>query len=313
MAIHTPVLLIVFNRPDLTRQLFEEVRKVKPDRLFIAADGPRIHKLGEEKLCIKARAIFDEVDWPCEVKTIYRTENLGCKVAVSSAIDWFFEHVEFGIILEDDCLPNISFFYFCEELLGKYEYDEKIHIIGGNFFQKNRPFITSYYFSRYPHIWGWATWKRAWKHYDVNIASYQSGILNTETFKGIFNSKRELKYWAKIFDRCKNNEIDTWDYQLTYSIWRQGGICISPSVNLVVNTGFENQSTHYFLKDSFKCLKTNEMNFPLVHPTNLNINRNADIYTFENLFSHSLTRVKRLIKENSLKNIIRYFLYKMKS
>ena len=166
----TPILFLIFNRPDTTKLVFESIKRIKPAKLYIAADGARKHKVGEDLLCKETRSIIDLIDWECEIKTLLRTENLGCKIAVSSAIDWFFENEEQGIILEDDCLPNESFFNFCEQLLNQFKENKEIMHISGNNFQDG---ITrgdgSFYFSKYNHIWGWATWKRAWKLYNVKL------------------------------------------------------------------------------------------------------------------------------------------------
>src|SRR6478736_1770065 len=170
----TPILFIVFNRPDTTRVVFEAIRKVKPKKLYIAADGIRSKVKSDEENCAKVRAIVNDVDWECDVKTLFHEENLNCGKAPSTAISWLFENEEEGIILEDDCLPSTSFFLFCEELLERYRYDSRVMHIGGNNFlngwQKDNDY--SYYFSRSGHIWGWATWRRAWNKFDFDISLY---------------------------------------------------------------------------------------------------------------------------------------------
>ena len=170
----TPILFLIFNRLDTTRRVFEEIRKQKPRQLFVASDGPRVNKDGEREIVEKTRKlVLDNIDWECEVKTLFRGENLGCKIAVSSAIDWFFENIEEGIILEDDCLPAQSFFGYCEELLEKFREDGRISVISGDNFQFGwRNTSDSYYFSKNCHIWGWATWRRAWERYDVEMKTY---------------------------------------------------------------------------------------------------------------------------------------------
>ena len=167
----TPILFLIFNRPDTTKRVFESIRSIKPAKLYIAADGDRKDKVGEDLLCKDTRSIIDLIDWECEIKTLFRPENLGCKIAVSSAIDWFFENEEQGIILEDDCLPNESFYIYCETLLNYYAFNERImHISGNNFQDGMMRGNGSYYFSNYNHIWGWASWKRAWKAYNVDLS-----------------------------------------------------------------------------------------------------------------------------------------------
>lgn len=172
-SFNVPILFIIFNRPETTKAVFHEIRKNQPFQLFVAADGPRREIFEDIENCRKVREIIQLIDWECNVQTLFRDENLGCKIAVSSAIDWFFSQVDEGIILEDDCLPDQSFFPFCQELLEKYRYDAKIMMIGGSNFQFNKnKFEYSYYFSRYFHIWGWASWKRAWQFYDVEMKAW---------------------------------------------------------------------------------------------------------------------------------------------
>ena len=159
----TPILFITFNRPDTTKRVFEAIKKIKPKKLFISADGPRENKVGEKQKCLTVRSIFDNIDWDCEVKTLFQEKNLGCKIAATTAVTWFFQSVEEGIIIEDDCLPNKSFFLFCQKMLATYRKHEAImHISGTNFQFGNKRGEASYYFSRCIHMWGWATWRRAW-------------------------------------------------------------------------------------------------------------------------------------------------------
>lgn len=169
----TPILLIIFKRPDTTQIVFDQLRKVKPKTLYVFADGPRKNRIGEEEKCKLAREIIESVDWECNIKKNYNEENLGCKKAVSNAITWFFENEEQGIILEDDVVPNKSFFNFTSSLLEHYRYNSKVMYISGNNFLGNKTNVNgSYYFSIYPHIWGWATWRRAWKLFDRDIKDF---------------------------------------------------------------------------------------------------------------------------------------------
>ncbi len=238
----TPILFVIFNRPDITQKVFNEIKKIRPKKLFITADGPRNNE--EKKLCNKTRKIIEQVDWECEIKKNYSNKNLGCKIGVSSGINWFFKHVEAGIILEDDCLPNQSFFYFCKELLERYKDNKKIMMISGDNFQNKKQHGNgSYYFSKMCHIWGWATWKRAWQHYDVNMKDYPE-FKKQNKINTIWGKKYIQKYWIKIFDQIYNKEIDTWDYQWVYSVWKQNGLSIIPNVNLISNIGFRDDATH---------------------------------------------------------------------
>ena len=230
----TPVLFLTFNRPDTTKQVFEAIRQAKPPRLYIAADGPRDDKTGEQEKCKEVRRIATQVDWNCEVKTLFRNKNWGCKYAVSGAIDWFFENEEEGIILEDDCLPSQSFFWFCEELLERYKDDKKIMQVNGSCFLKNLNIKYSYFFSKYNHIWGWASWRRSWKHFNLNYRNWKKKFLNMKE-SGLFNSENEEKYWQGVFENYFSGLINSWDYPWTFSIWKNSGLSVYPTINMAVS------------------------------------------------------------------------------
>lgn len=260
----TPILFIIFNRPETTRLVFDEIRKAKPIKFFIAADGPRIDKLEDIEKCKATREIVSNIDWPCEVKTLFQEKNLGCKIAVSSAIDWFFEYIEEGIILEDDCLPDQSFFHFCEELLEKYKNEEKVMMIGGFNMNTKIDIKYSYIYSRFIHIWGWATWKRAWTKYDVEMRSWEEKT-NQEKIKKIIDNNNQWKTKKWSYDKTFSGKKDTWDYQWDYACLLNHGLCIIPSKNLVKNIGFNDDATH--TKKSNACMETPsmEISFPLQH------------------------------------------------
>jgi len=240
--LNTPVLFLIFNRPDVTEKVFEVIRQAQPKKLFVAADGAREDRLGEKEKCIQTRKIIEKVDWDCEVKTLFREENLGCRNAVSSAIDWFFEHVEEGIILEDDCVPSQSFFTYCQELLDYYRHDTRIMMISGDsFIDPKHIKKESYYFSPIQFCWGWASWKRAWKDFDVEMKNYselENGIKNT------FKKKYQQDYWLDILTKVKTGKINSWAYIWTFTIFAQKGFCITPVKNLVTNIGFDKNATH---------------------------------------------------------------------
>lgn len=251
----TAVLFLVFNRLDTTKQVFQAIREAKPPRLYIAADGARESKEGEaEKVKAVRDYILQNIDWDCEVKTLFREKNLGCKIAVSSAITWFFENEEMGIILEDDCLPSQSFFWFCEELLVRYRDDTRIGQISGF-----NPLVefdfngASYGFSKFGPIWGWASWSRVWKKYDVNIKKWKKiKKINQVDF---FTDNNQEKQWRiELFDRMYNKEIDTWDYQWSFVKLIESQLSIIPFVNLIKNIGFGEDATHTVgvARDSFK-------------------------------------------------------------
>jgi len=238
------VLFIVFNRPDTTQQVFEQIKNAQPARLYIAADGPRSHKNGEDELCEQVRNIAQQVDWPCKVKTLFRDNNLGCKEAVSSGIDWFFEHEEEGIILEDDCLPANSFFSFCDEMLEKYRHDTRVrHICGCNLQQGNKRGDASYYFSNLTLVWGWAGWRRVWNDYDKTLAKYDEQVIRPQLSK-IFADPLIVDSWEAIFKELKAGHINTWDYQLTFLNFFNNGLSVIPNKNLVSNIGYGSNSTH---------------------------------------------------------------------
>lgn len=309
----TPILLLIFNRPLLTQQIFNKIKEVKPQHLFIAADGPRPNKPLDAAVCQETRKIVDQIDWECEVKTLFRDQNLGCGFAVCSAISWFFDQVEEGIILEDDCLPDVSFFPFCSELLQKYQNDERVFLISGTNMQNGKKRGNeSYYFSQYPITWGWASWKRAWKHFSYDIPNFnqtfQSGSINH-----VFQSSKEKSYWRKKVKRGVTEKDKIWDYQWWFAIWKNKGMAIIPNTNLIINLGFRNTGSHAFLCD---CIRepssSSPILFPLIHPKNKIINFEADRFTYKNAYSHSFLRFLRLVRENGIVEILKYTLNKFK-
>ncbi|GAB2698840.1 hemolytic protein HlpA [Mucilaginibacter koreensis] len=246
---NTPVLFIVFNRPAETRQVFDQICELKPRYLFIASDGPRENHVADEQLCQEVRSIIKQIDWECELKTLFQNQNLGCGVAPATAITWFFEHVSAGIILEDDVLPHQSFFFFCEQMLNLYECDEQImHISGCYFLDSFTPKLPySHYYTKHIHVWGWATWRRAWKYYDYEIKSY-SPTQSLNLLKQYYGSY--YTFWRDIFNRMMNKEVDAWDYQWMYIICKANGLAINPTANLTKNIGFNQRATHTRNQDS---------------------------------------------------------------
>ncbi|MDR1120646.1 MAG: hypothetical protein LBM08_06975 [Dysgonamonadaceae bacterium] len=296
----TPILFLVFNREDTTGKVFDAIRQQQPKYLFVAADGPRQNKPGEAEKCRRVRDIIRQIDWDCELKTLFRDENLGCKTAVSSAITWFFEHVEQGIILEDDCLPDPSFFPYCEELLIRYKDDDRIGHISGNCFL---PGLIenglSYDFCSIAHIWGWATWRRVWKNYDVKFPYWTETETNKNKRKSLFKSFREEIYFSSFIpDALKErNNIHTWDVQYLYMLRIQNQLSIYPAVNLVTNIGLNTEdATHTMSKKTTKsCVDAQAIPFPLQHPQYILPNRKIDDITFKKRFF-------------SYKRLVRYFL-----
>ena len=306
----TPVLFVVFNRPDTTAAVFNRIRDIKPERLFLAADGPREGVAGEKERCKEVRRIIEKVEWDCDVKTLFRTKNMGCARAVSHAITWFFNQVPEGIILEDDCLPDVSFFWYCRELLQKYRTTDRVKLIGGNNYQNGRRRGPgSYYFSRYPETWGWASWRRAWEHFNFEMNDLEE-TLATPTMVNLFGSSRERQYWFRQFRQTAKGEMNAWDYQFTYAILKAGGIAVSPQVNLVENIGLYNHPTHVSLRDSRKSVRPQRLHFPLIHPPMV-VDEAADRYTHAQIYSRSPGRLWRLLKENGIKNCFLYSLQKL--
>ncbi len=267
-SLSTPVLFLIFNRPDTTLRVFEQIRLAKPQKLFIAADGARADKAGELELCTKLRAtLLQSIDWDCEVQTLFREHNLGCRNAVSGAITWFFEQVEEGIILEDDCLPHPDFFGFCTQMLEKYRHDTRVmHVSGCNLGTKS-PEDTSYYFSRHANIWGWATWRRAWQYYDADLRSLPA-FLEGKYIKNIIHNTILAKRYLFVLKRMysKGVQASTWDYQWTYTLFVQNGLAVTPNVNLISNIGFGQMATHATQQASGLALLPTEAILPLQHP-----------------------------------------------
>lgn len=284
----TAVAFIIFNRPGSTDKVFHEIAKAKPPKLLVVSDGPRSNRPDEAEIVAKTREIIKKVDWDCEVLTNYSESNMGCKKRVSSGIDWVFEQVEECIILEDDCVPHPSFFQFCEELLVKYRDDDRIMAISGDNFQFGRKRSEhSYYFSRYVHIWGWATWRRAWKKYDVDMAKWPE-IKAGNWLQDIIDDRPIEQVWRNNFENVYKGNIDTWDYQWTFACWINSGLTILPHVNLISNIGFDEHATHTTSQSIFSDMEVESMNFPLQSPPFMVRNTEADLFTDQKMFYRPL-------------------------
>jgi hypothetical protein len=284
-----PIIFLIFNRPAETFSVFERMREARPEQLLIVADGPRSNRPGEAALCRQTREVLERVDWPCEVLTNFAETNMGCGRRVASGLDWAFEQVEEAIILEDDCLPDPSFFRYCGELLERYRADERIMMISGNNFQNGASRTAdSYYFSQLPHCWGWATWRRAWQHYDFAMRDWRRAPNLTLLQELADNSELE-RYWRQCLDGVTAGKIDTWDYQWMYCLWKQRGLAVAPNVNLVTNIGFGAAATHTVAVDDRYLVPTHAIKFPLRHPAIIEPHREAD--AFEKVYLHRLSRV----------------------
>ncbi len=302
----TPIVFIIFNRPDLTQLVFNAIREAQPKQLFVVADGPRF--IEEAEKCQQARNIIEQVDWDCQVYTNYSDINLGCRQRVSSGITWVFEQVEEAIILEDDCLPTASFFPFCQTLLDYYRNDTRIFVISGNNFQDglSRTEYT-YYFSKYNHCWGWATWRRAWQYWDCNIDKWLK-FKNSGLIEQIFDDSYEKEYWIDIFDGVfLENKPNSWAYLWTFACWSEGGLSILPNHNLVSNIGFRQDGTNITIEDHpYSNLPTKSI-IEIKHPPFLVRHKQADIYTFDHVFGGM--RIKEE-KSRNQKFKLSYFLNK---
>jgi hypothetical protein len=298
---NTPILFLIFSRPDTAARVFERIREIRPSKLYVAADAARADRPDEAKRCAEARAIIDRIDWACELKTLYREKNMGCKLAVSEAITWFFEQEEYGVILEDDCLPDISFFPFCEELLIRYKDDERIGHIGGDcFFPELVTRNQSYDFCSFAHIWGWASWRRVWKNYDVNFFYWTHYKKDKNKRNSLFTGLREKIYFSSsITDAIEGiNGINTWDTQYFFMLRTQHQLCIYPSVNLVTNIGIGDiNGTHTTKKNEKVYVNSQSIPLTLLHPPYIISNREIDITTIKkNFFSYK--RLLRYILNN---------------
>ena len=235
--LETPVLFIVFNRPDTTKIVFEAIRKARPTKLFIAADAPRYPLKSEYELCEQARNIAQQVDWSCEVKTLFQETNLGVGRGGVEGINWFFEHVESGIILEDDCVPSEEFFEFCAQGLKKFEHDASVMMLGGtNYLMGTYTGLQGYYRSSFYSIWGWATWRRAWQSYSYDISSW--GIsLTYRDLKSFFGNALIAQRWAKMFDEIKAHRLEAWDIQWVFACIKNHGYSLAIPFNMISNIG----------------------------------------------------------------------------
>ncbi len=305
-----PVLFIIFNKREETKRVFNVIRDQQPSQFFIAADGPRPEKKGEAEACRYVRDwVLSQIDWECEVKTLFREQNVGCGRGPSEAISWFFEHVSEGIILEDDCLPNDTFFRFSAELLDRYRHNPKISIISGNNFQLVQPMMmeADYYFSLFPSTNGWATWKRSWDDYEYHIASWPT--INQKKFLStLFGELKYQLFWKRLFDWAyEAKPEDCWDIQFHYHCMKRNQLAVIPAANLISNIGYGPDATHS--KDSgsyFANVPTHKIAFPLRHPATIQRNYEADEFIQNNLFGAvdvdtRFKKFKRLIKR-----IIRY-------
>ena len=291
----TPVAFIIFKRPEETERVFAEIRKVKPPKLLVVADGPRADRLGEDGDCDRVRAIIERVDWDCEVLKNYADVNLGCRLRVSSGINWVFEMVEEAIIIEDDCLPDVTFFRFAEELLDRYRDDRRIMSISGQNVQFGRKRTDySYYFSRYNHCWSWATWRRAWQHYDLDMKLWPE-IRDGNFLADVLGDPQAVKVWTKTFELCYEKKIDTWDFQWAFASFIQNGMNILANVNLASNIGHGTGGTHTGdVTSPYNNMAAEALTFPLKHPPFAIRDAQADNFTQNTLYDYDPPLLKKV-------------------
>ena len=299
-SLETPVLLIVFNRPDKARQSFAEIRKAQPKKLYLAGDGPRHEE--ERARCEECRALAQQVDWDCEVHTLFRDENVGCGRGPYESINWLFEHEETGIILEDDCLPHPSFFTFCDEVLARYRHDTRVMHVAGTYYLgdwQNDPDY-SYRFSQHGATWGWATWRRAWQHYDYELKQFPE-LRQKGYFDNFFTLEKEKRYRLNLFQQTYDDpaSVDWWDYQWDFARYSQNGLSIVPNVNLISNIGFGEDATHTFNSDRKEAnLEMKGLALPLRHPPFVMRDYESDRRKMVSYFSLPLSfRIKRKLKK----------------
>ena len=276
----TPIALFSFNRPHLSAQVLQRISSIKPTKLFLVTNGPRKGHSQDIPLCQKVHKVISNIDWDCDVHTNFSDTNIGCRKRISSGIDWVFEHVEEAIILEDDCLPEISFFQFCSEMLKYHKNEPRIMMISGNNFLPQKEWKeNSYFYSHIGFIWGWATWRRAWQeHFDVNIKDWPM-LKYDRSFRKAFGSRRKYRHYKRAFDMICNG-LDTWDYQWNYAMRKNKSLCVCPRVNLVANIGFGKDSTNTCGDPKQSYVQTQNICFPLKHKNNLRINLKKERYLF---------------------------------
>lgn len=279
----SPVVLIIFNRPGHTAQALRAIQNARPERLFVVADGPRSGNELDVDLCAQARELLKYVDWPCVIERNYSVENLGLKKRVITGLNWVFQQVEEAVILEDDCIASLDFFGFCDNLLMRYRNDERVWCISGSNFQNGQSHgEASYYFSKYPHCWGWATWRRAWKEFSGCIPFWSQWRESSEWIS-FMSDPRERHYWQEIFNTSHAGEIASWAYPWTASVWKAGGLTAIPQVNLVRNIGFDDSGTHTKNGKFSLSVPTNPLP-ELRHPSEVVVNAKADAYVFNTVF-----------------------------
>jgi len=298
--LQTPVAIIVFNRPETTAKVFEAIRQAKPPKLFLIADGPRANRPGEAEKCAAVRQIVEAVDWDCQVFKNFSDTNLGCGRRPATGIDWVFSQVEEAIIIEDDCLPDPSFFRYCQELLERYRDDERIATICGLNVQFGRRRTNdSYYFSRYNHCWGWASWRRAWRYFDFDLKHWPE-VRDGNFLADILIDPHATKVWTHTYQETYEGKIDCWDFQWTFACWLQNGLAILPNSNLISYIGYGSGATHTTAeRTQYDDMPTEAVTFPLVHPKFVIRDTQADNFSESTYFDYQPKLWKKINRKVS--------------
>lgn len=272
-----PILLITFNRPNHTKKVFDEVKMQKPKRLYVFQDGCRDGNISDIEKCLAVKKNFSEsINWNCELKTFYSNVNLGCGKGPQTAISWFFENEEYGIILEDDCLPHPDFFSYCKELLIKYKDINKVMFIGATTYHDLYPSVYSYFFTKHPVVGAWASWRRAWNGYDFDLFNLDAEILKDKLKKQL-KSKAEIDWWIHRLNEMKNDKSKHyWDYQFHIHLYLNDGVAIMPRRNMISNIGFDSEGTHTKSNDDNRGYRQTYSCMPLIHPYQINVNKELE-------------------------------------
>jgi len=297
---NTPVLLIIFNRPDKVKALIESLSKVKPTQIYISADGPRKHIPSDMVNCAKAREYAQLIDWPCDIHTNFLDENVGVDLGMEEAMNWFYANVDEGIICEDDCIPNPDFFTFCSTLLESYRYDEKVMLISGTNFQDGIVRGSgSYYFSNYP-TWGYAMWKRTWDKFDSNLDGLEN-FVKYNKIDTILKDPTQKKYWLNFFKKIRVKKYNFTDTRLLFSIWNNYGLTVIPNKNLVQNIGFDSEATHSVTGSKERSINLSNLGDIKFNDT-IVADERADNYFFKKI--HDVSLFKKIYNK-ILQHIIR--------
>ncbi|MCX6122126.1 MAG: hypothetical protein NTX44_10990 [Ignavibacteriales bacterium] len=304
MKFDIPILVIAFNRPQSTKKVFDKIRELKPKDLCIAVDGPRNNNPEDLINCENVRDILSNIDWECNVKTLFRDKNLGCKMGVSSSIDWFFQNVEEGIILEDDCIPDPSFFQYCAQLLKMFRDDNRIFSISGsNTLGEWKSDTQDYHFTQHVDVWGWASWRRAWKYFDIKMEDWSDPDVRHHIKKMIGNDilyKQKMKH----FNATYGGKIDTWDHQWVFAHYKYSALSIVPSVNLISNIGFGIDATHTkFFYPNISNKEVHNIHTPLRINPHIVVDRAYDIQVTKYLSS---LRIKNIFGLKFLRSVFDY-------